>query len=312
MIRKPMLAAPVRPEKGESLDLLTYPLIASGKYDGTRCVNHDGRPYSRSLKPIPNRHITDLLTDQRLMNLDGELMTGGHGQPFDTGPIMRREGKPDFTYYVFDDFTNPLLAYTRRIRAYRERVAELAEEMPWMVAVKTQVVESRADLDLFTEQCLAEGLEGSMVRIATGCYKFGRATFKEQLLTKVKPMEDAEGIIIGFEEELENTNEKVVNELGRSKRSSHKAGKIPKGTLGKLIILTEEFGEVKISGFTDARAKEIWGNRPAFLGQIVTYRFQRIGMKDKPRIAVFKIIRNAADMDSAKLQTLQKLFAAAA
>lgn len=296
MIRKPMLAAPVRPEKGETLDLLTYPLIASGKYDGIRCVNHDGVPLSRSLKTIPNRHITKLLTDKRLMNLDGELMTGGNGQPFETGDIMRGEGTPAFTYYVFDDFTNPLTAYTRRIRAYRERVSALSEEMPWMVAVKTQVVESRADLDAFTTLCLEKGLEGSMVRVPTGCYKFGRATFREQLLTKVKPMEDAEGIIIGFEEEMENTNEKKVNELGRGKRSSHKAGMVPKGTLGKLVLMTEEFGEIRIAGFTDAKAQEIWNNRPAYLGQIATFRFQRIGMKDKPRIAVFKTLRHPDDI----------------
>lgn len=296
MIRKPMLAASVRPEKGESLDQLSYPLIASGKYDGIRCVNHDGEPYSRSLKQIPNRHITKLLTDKRLMNLDGELMTGGNGQPFETGDIMRGSGTPDFTYYIFDDFTNPLTAYTRRVRSYRERVHALSDEMPWLVAVQTQVVESREDLDAFTTQCLEAGLEGSMVRVATGCYKFGRSTFKEQLLTKVKPMEDAEGVIIGFEEEMENTNEKKINELGRGKRSSHKAGMVPKGTLGKLVLMTEEFGEIRIAGFTDAKAQEIWNNRPAFLGQIATFRFQRIGMKDKPRIAVWKSIRHADDM----------------
>lgn len=295
-IRKPMLAAPVRPEKGESLDQLTYPLVASGKYDGIRCVIHDGTPLSRSLKEIPNRHINTLLTDRRLANLDGELMTGGHGDPFDTGPIMRREGNPDFTYYVFDDFTQPHTAYIRRITAYRQRIAEL--DLPWLVAVRTQIVRCREELNDFTDQCLLDGLEGSMVRNPAGAYKFGRATFKEQLLTKIKPMEDAEGTISGFEEEMENTNEKTTNELGRGKRSSHQSGMIPKGTLGKLVLNTAEFGEIRIAGFTDAFAKEVWNNRPAFLGKLATYRFQRIGMKDKPRIAVFKGIRHPHDISA--------------
>jgi DNA ligase-1 len=258
-------------------------------------VNHDGEPKSRSLKRIPNRHITTCLSDKRLANLDGELMTGGAGEPFDTGPIMREHGIPDFTYYVFDDFTNPLSPYTRRIRAYRQRVAELADEMPWLVAVQTTVIESANDLSLYVERCLADGLEGAIVRLPIGPYKFGRATFKEQFMNKIKPMEDAEGVIIGFEEEMANTNQRVTNELGRSKRSSHKAGKVPKGTLGKLVLRTEEFGDVKVAGFTDAKAKEIWDNRPAFLGLLATYRFQRIGMKDKPRIAVFKGIRHPDD-----------------
>lgn len=292
-----MLAAPIRPEKGESLSLLQYPLIASGKYDGIRCVNHDGVPLSRSLKTIPNRHITRLLTDKRLINLDGELMTGGNGQPFETGDIMRGEGTPDFKYFVFDDFTNPLIAYTRRIRAYRERVAELTAEMPWLIAVKTQVVECEADLAAFTELCLAEGLEGAMVRSATGGYKFGRATFKEMLLTKVKPMEDQEAKVIGFEEQMENTNEKTVNELGRGKRSSHKAGKVEKGTLGALILTNEEFGEFRCgTGMDDALRLKIWNDQAAHLGKLVTFRFQRIGMKDKPRCPAFKGFRHADDI----------------
>jgi DNA ligase-1 len=43
---------------------------------------------------------------------------------------------------------------------------------------------------------------------------------------------NAEGIITATFKEKENTNEKIVNELGRSKRSSHQAGKVGKGTLG--------------------------------------------------------------------------------
>jgi DNA ligase 1 len=291
-----MLAAPIRPEKGESIDLLHFPLVASGKYDGIRCIIPDGVPKSRTLKPIPNRHITALLTDARLAGLDGELMTGGHGEPFETGDIMRADGTPDFTFYVFDDFTNPGYPYVRRALSYANRIAGLAAKMPWLSAVPTRMVRSRAELDDFTAECLAAGLEGSMVRRAAGPYKFGRATFKEQLLIKIKPMEDAEGTITGFEEEMENTNEKTVNELGRGQRSSHKAGMIPKGTLGKLVLETAEFGEIRIAGFTAAKAKEIWNNRPAFLGQLATFRFQRIGMKDKPRIAVFKGIRHPHDV----------------
>jgi DNA ligase-1 len=299
MIRKPMLAASVRKDKGESLSQITFPQIASGKYDGIRCVNHDGVPLSRSLKPIPNRHITSLLTDKRLVNLDGELMTGGNGQPFDTGPIMRGEGQPDFRFYVFDDFTNPINPYVHRVRAYRERVTELASEMPWLIAVKTQVVESEADLAAFTELCLAEGLEGAMIRSANGCYKFGRSTFKEQLLTKVKPMEDAEATVVGFEEQMENTNERKINELGRSKRSSHKSGKVSKLTLGALILHNEEFGEFRCgTGMDDALRLKIWNDMPTYFGETVTFRFQRIGMKDKPRIPSFKTFRHDNDMSS--------------
>lgn len=293
---KPMLAASVREDKGQSLEDIQYPVIASGKYDGIRSVNPNGIPKSRTLKPIPNRYVTKCLTHPGLIGLDGELMTGGEGEPFNTGPIMREDGKPDFTYYVFDDFTEPLAPYVERIESYEARVKRLRKEIPQLVAVETKIIRCYEELSDFTAHCLSIGLEGSMVRTPSGPYKFGRSTFKEGWLIKVKPMEDGEGKVIGFEEEMENTNEKTTNELGRSKRSSHKAGKVPKGTLGKLILMTKEFGEVRVAGFTDALAKHIWQNRPKYLGAIVTYRFQRVGMKDKPRIPVFKGFRHIHDL----------------
>jgi DNA ligase 1 len=43
---------------------------------------------------------------------------------------------------------------------------------------------------------------------------------------------DAEGIITTTFKKNENTNEKIVEGLGRTKRISHQAGKVGKGTLG--------------------------------------------------------------------------------
>ena len=116
-------------------------------------------------------------------------------------------------------------------------------------------------------------------------------------MIKVKPMEDAEARIIGFEEQEENTNEKQTNELGRSKRSSCKAGKVGKGTLGSLIVTNTEFGDFNVgTGMDDALRQKIWDNREAYLGKIITFRFQRIGTKDKPRIPAFKGLRHKDDL----------------
>jgi DNA ligase-1 len=295
---KPMLAASMDADKGQSIATLPYPMIASIKYDGIRCViPQGGVPLTRALKNIPNNHIREELMGEGLDGLDGELMTGGEGQPFDTGPIMRRDGYPDFKFYVFDDFSDPNLNYEQRIVEYWARVTALKKKLPWLVPVSVTLVRSPEELTAFLDECLAAGHEGAMVRLKKGLYKFGRATYAEGSLIKVKPFEDAEATVVGFEEQLENTNEKTTNELGRGKRSSHQAGKVPKETLGALILHSQEFGEFRCgTGMDDALRKQIWNNMTAYFGKTVTFRFQRIGMKDKPRIPSFKGFRHKDDI----------------
>ncbi len=43
---KPMLSASLRKDKGESLDDLVYPLVASPKIDGIRCLITNGEAVS--------------------------------------------------------------------------------------------------------------------------------------------------------------------------------------------------------------------------------------------------------------------------
>ena len=158
-------------------------------------------------------------------------------------------------------------------------------------------ISSRAQLDLYLQQCLAAGHEGVMVRDPFGGYKYGRATLKQGWLTKVKPFEDAEAMIIGFEEQMKNGNEATTDNLGHTERSSHKANLVPKGTLGALVVESEKFGQFNIgTGFDDAFRAEVWANRDAYLGKLVTFRYQAIGTKDKPRVPSFKGIRNPSDL----------------
>lgn len=290
-----MLAASMRPEKGQTIEDLNYPVLASAKLDGIRCVIPGDTPMSRSLKPIPNKHIQRTLSKLALIGLDGELMVGS-AETFDTGPIMRHEGKPDFRFMVFDDFTYPNAHYTKRVAQYTDRISRLTN-LSMVQAIPTVKIRDFEELFDFTEKCLSGGYEGAMVRDPLGPYKFGRATFKEGYLTKIKPFEDAEATVIGFEEQMENTNEKTTNELGRSKRSSHKAGKVGKNTLGALCLLSDEFGEFNCgTGMDEAMRALVWANRGKYLGKKVTFKFQRIGMKDKPRIPVFKCFRHKDDL----------------
>lgn len=287
---KPMLAA-----QCEDPSALRFPLYATPKIDGIRCLILDGEATARSLKPIPNEFIRAKL--QGLGPFDGELLVGESFQSVTSG-VMSEDGEPDFRYYVFDYVSDePYLSRIAKLEAASASVpAEIAARLVFLLPVK---INTHAELDEYTAKCLADGHEGVMVRSGSGPYKQGRSTFKEGFLVKIKPFEDAEATVIGFDEQMHNGNEAVTNELGRAKRSSHKANLTPKGTLGALVVEHPEFGQFKIgTGFDDALRLDVWQNRSAFLGKLVTFSFQRIGMKDKPRIPVFKSFRSSVDMDS--------------
>lgn len=65
---KPMLG------KDADFNKLRFPLLASPKLDGVRAIIINGVVMSRSLKPIPNKHIQTLFADCEY--LDGELIVG--------------------------------------------------------------------------------------------------------------------------------------------------------------------------------------------------------------------------------------------
>ena len=66
---KPLLAYTV-----SDLAAVRFPVLASPKLDGVRCVIRDGVAMTRTLKPIPNRHVRAMLA--HLPDLDGELIAG--------------------------------------------------------------------------------------------------------------------------------------------------------------------------------------------------------------------------------------------
>lgn len=119
-------------------------------------------------------------------------------------------------------------------------------------------------------------------------------------MLKVKPFEDFEARVIGYYEEMENTNEAKRETTGKLKRSSAKAGKKPKGTLGGFIGKTIKGGvEVRVGGgFTAAQRKSYWLRRDELVetGAIMKCKKQKMGEKDKPRHPNFLCFRPEWDI----------------
>jgi len=274
---------------------LPFPLLATPKIDGIRCTIQEDAAWTRSLKQIPNHHIRREL--ERCPNfIDGELTCGDNFQAVTSG-IMSYTGCPDFTFYVFDSHINT-------DDPYKLRVARLHDlGLPFFCAIlEPDLVKDETDLDIIEQRYLNKGAEGVMLRPAWSPYiastgKENRASKKHPYLIAIKRFEDAEAIVVGFVEEMENTNPQARDALGRAERSSHIEGLVPKGTLGALRVEHPTFGVFNIgTGFSASLKKQIWDARHEYLGKTVKFRYQNHGIKDKPRIPSFVGFRSPLDL----------------
>jgi DNA ligase-1 len=272
----------------EDVNVLRFPVMASPKVDGIRCLIVDGVPKTQKLLDLPNHYAREFLSTSRLTGMDGELVVGLPNSPTvfnkTTRGVMTREGTPQVTFHVFDRWDSS--------DTFVSRWANLpsAIDLDGMgVRVRRLIHRPFQDLEsllAYEESCVAAGYEGIMVRDPNGPYKFGRSTPREGWLWKVKRFQDSEAEILGVIEQVHNGNEAKLNNLGLMKRSSHKANRVPTGTTGKIqcrdIHSGVEFNIGTGRGMDDATRAEWWANPP--VGRIIKYRFQLVGVLNKPRI----------------------------
>ena len=306
---KPMLAAPA------DLKKVNFPVLASPKIDGVRALIVDNVAVSRALKPFPNKAFQGNFNalNGEFDGLDGEIT---YGPPYvndvlskTISMIMSEDKIPDFpvTFWAFDTWTEDP-GYTKRMNIVSERITHLRYQQENELLVTPQIewkflpstlIKNEDDLLAYELFHTEQGYEGIMIRSPLGPYKMGRSTAKEGTLLKVKRFLDAEAVIYGFEEEMENTNEATKDNLGHTKRSSKKEGKVGKGMLGKWLVRgIKEFDglEFKVAGFNDRDALEFWNNRDSYVGKIITYKYFPSGVKDLPRHPTFKGFRAEIDM----------------
>ena len=291
---KPMLAG-----KCTDTSKLSYPVLISRKLDGVRCTVQGGILLSRSLKPIPNINVQKLFKGLP-EGIDGELIYGDPTSPSayrDTVSIVMSDDKPAdwIRLWVFDKYSDQPFR-TRLDAAFcatnRRKGVKMVEHI---------CCNNEAELMETEEKWLDEGNEGVMIRSYEGPYKCGRSSEREGYLLKLKRFEDMEATVTGMEEMQHNGNEAFTNELGRTARSSCKAGKEGMGVLGKLNLkgLTGPFAGVSFdcgTGFDAAMREELWFHKSNLNGAIAKIKYFPVGSKDKPRHPVFLGWRDKRDI----------------
>jgi len=300
MIKRPMGAMHLK-----KFDKLVFPILGSPKRDGFRCAIVNSEAKSKSLKPIANEFTRNELSSESYNNLDGELMLRDPATPFNeiSSAFRAYKGEPDFLFYVFD-YIDTELGFSQRLEKLQIVVSHLnqIQGLPCRVVLVDQVVLNNLDeLYAYEKKCLKEGFEGVMIRSLDGPYKQGKSTEKEGYLLKLKRTKDSEAEILGFVELMHNENPKETNELGLTKRATKKENLIPAGTLGvfklrDLYSLVEfECGTGK--GLTAKLRQEIWNNRDKYLGQVIKYEYQPVGVKEKPRHPIWLAFRGREDLE---------------
>lgn len=291
------MSALFRVMKGEPvvLEHLRYPLYVSPKLNGVRGYVRNGDVLSTANKRLPNVNLQEAFRSAE--HLDGEFLVG---DPTDTKRSLNRttsvvmsDEKPidDLKFYVFDHVAAPNLPF-------KERHATVKKvKHPRIVVVKHELVRDQRELLDKEVEYLTLGYEGLITRDPEAPYKFGKSTALQAWMGKMKRFKDAEAVVIGFEEGTRNTNAATISETGRTKRSSAKAGKIPKDTLGSLIVRTPHGVVFNVgTGFTDAQKADIWANRNHYLGKLAKYKFFEIGSGDVPVLPVFLGWRDRRDL----------------
>lgn len=289
---KPLLAATYK----DGVDI-PFPVVASAKIDGFRCLTPNKSlgifdTSTRALKPMACTHIR--ANTRNFPGLDGEIVCGDPLDPLTwdrtKSAATTHDATPDFDLYAFDlTSIPPEIPFHERY----DELVKLSAGFPSHIKVLPHYTIRDLDtLAAFEEDCVAKGWEGVMYRLHDGRYKYGRSTLNESFLVKWKRMERTRAEIIDFIEQTENQNEAKKNELGYTSRSSSKAGKVGKNTLGAFVCRAREWDETfRIGtgeGLTAELRQQIWDARGDYIGKKIWFDYQIAGSKDRPRIPSFK------------------------
>lgn len=310
---------PIKPLKGckaEELKEIPLPCALSFKIDGIRGMAYDEALNSTSGIPLRNKQLQKAFSEisHLVHGLDGEVIDGN---PWDknvmqaaTTAAMNTNAETNFTYWVFDDFSDMSLPFRERYANYQARVSEInrqlkeAGQRPFLRAVEYLEISSMEEYNAMKEEAAKLGYEGLYGKSWDGLYKEGRATPKQAWVWKDKPWTDEEGAVLEVIEMMGNENEAMEDEFGYTKRSTASEGLVPKGYAGSLLVTNPKYKDkdghqipfrVSLGSMTMEERKKVWDDRSEYPGKLFTYKFFDFGVVAVPRSAVYKSWRDPSD-----------------
>lgn len=269
---QPGVISPMLAHKyAEHGDKMGFPIFIQPKLDGIRTVAwvKDGvcTLWSRERKPMVSLpHIVKAVEDwargKGLTDciLDGEAYNHAYSNDFETITSFvksktPKEGHEVVQYHVYD---YPSAAGGFAARTEEMRTFGFPDGGP-LVLVATHCARTVQERDDMEAHYLGLGYEGIMARSPTGEYENRRS----YSLQKIKRFQDAEFKIIGAEE-------------GRGKDA---------GTIGAFVCVTDQGKDFNARlKASYARRRELFeGPKEAWLGKVLTVRFQGFTAEGKPR-----------------------------
>ena len=248
------------------------------KLDGVRCIFTKDGAYSRTGKEFKNvAHLKYDLTDFFRKNpntvLDGELYNHALKDDFEKIISLVRKQKPTeqdardaqhlVQYHVYDTIAEGV--------DYEDRFNWLTRYLPiasTMTLIKNTVVENQDEAKMLHNVHLAQGYEGSMLRLNKQ-YEQKRS----YNLQKFKDFSDTEATIVGYE-------------AGKGKFT---------GLIGKFFMQDDdgnEFGCPIGKGYNFADRKAILDNVHDYIGQRATFTYFQRTQAGSYRHPLFKTLRN--------------------
>ena len=251
------------------------------KLDGVRCIFTKDGAYSRTGKEFKNlAHVkydlTDFFRKHPNVILDGELYNHALKDDFEKIISLVRKQKPTdqdardaenlVQYHVYDA-THDMLHKA----VYEDRFNWLTRYLPiaaTMTLIKNTVVESQDEAKMLHNVHLAQGYEGSMLRLNK---KYEQK--RSYNLQKFKDFSDTEATIVGYE-------------AGKGKFT---------GLIGKFFMQDDdgnEFGCPIGKGYNFADRKAILDNVHDYIGQRATFTYFQRTQAGSYRHPLFKTLRN--------------------
>ena len=283
MRHKPMLAYPV---SAKPIDY-SKPVFIQPKLDGVRCLiqynklkcgEHEVVAYSRTGKQWKNiAHICvelkPFFAKHPNVILDGELYNHDFKDDFEqiismvrkTKPTVqdRRKSRLNVQFHCYDIVNKKMKFSTRDNWISKYLIGN------WCIKhVSTNLVFREDDARVYHARNLADGYEGSIVRLDTP-YQCKRS----HSLRKFKDFSDAEANIVGYEE-------------GKGKRT---------GTLGKFIMQDDDgnqFGCPPGKGHNYKDLANMLTNIHEYMGQRATFTYFERTKAGSYRHPLYKCIRN--------------------